>query len=41
MRRVKGRPRDKGKRYYNNGTEHVLAYECPGEGWVLGRLKKR
>jgi hypothetical protein len=37
----RGNPRPKGKRYYNNGSEHVLAFECPGIGWVLGRLKRK
>lgn len=29
-----------GKRFYNNGSIQVLAYECP-EGFVKGMLKKR
>lgn len=28
----------KGKRWWNNGTEHRRSAECPGEGWVLGRF---
>jgi len=36
-----GMPKPKGKRYYNNGSEHVLAYEPPAEYWVPGRLRKR
>lgn len=28
----------KGKLWWNNGTEQTRAFECPGEGWVRGRL---
>jgi hypothetical protein len=28
----------KGKLWWNNGTEHRREYECPGEGWIRGRL---
>ena len=28
-----------GKRWYNNGIQSVMAFECP-EGYVLGRLMK-
>lgn len=28
-----------GKRWYNNGINSVIAFECP-KGYVLGRLKK-
>ena len=27
-----------GKKWYNNGIEEKLVIECPGEGWVKGRL---
>ena len=38
---IKGMPTPKGKIYYNNGTEHVLAYEPPAEHWIPGRLRKK
>jgi len=28
----------KGKLWWNNGVEQTRAFECPGEGWVRGRL---
>ena len=37
---VLGMYRPKGKRYYNNGSEHVLAYEPPSSDWIPGRLRK-
>jgi hypothetical protein len=37
---VPGRPVPKGKRYYNNGIEHVLTYEPPDNSWTPGRLRK-
>jgi hypothetical protein len=27
-----------GRRWWNNGTSNKMVNECPGEGWVLGRL---
>lgn len=30
----------KGKSWWNNGKSGTLAFECPGEDWVRGRLKK-
>lgn len=29
-----------GKLWWNNGVRTVRAKECPGEGWVRGRLKR-
>lgn len=28
----------RGKRWWNNGVNQTRAFECPGEGWVRGRL---
>ena len=28
----------KGKLWWNNGVEQTRAFECPGEGWIRGRL---
>jgi len=30
-----------GRRWWNNGTETLMSVECPGEGFVLGRLYKK
>lgn len=30
----------KGKKRWNNGIKETFSKECPGEGWVLGKLKK-
>lgn len=27
--------------WWNNGTEHKRSIECPGEGWVIGRIFKK
>ena len=37
--REKCRERQTGKKWWNNGTDNKLQKECPGEGWVKGRLK--
>lgn len=29
-----------GKHWWNNGKEQILSKECPGEGFVKGRLKR-
>lgn len=41
--RQKFRDLNKGKKYWNNGKQNKFQKECPGEGWVRGRLpyKKR
>ena len=31
----------RGKRWWNNGKEETQSHECPGEGWVLSRLKTK
>lgn len=36
---LKGHKTNNGKKWWNNGSEQVLAIECP-EGWVNGRLGK-
>jgi len=33
-------PSQMGSSWWNNGTEQVKVFECPGEGWVQGRLGK-
>lgn len=30
--------RDIGKHWWNNGADQKFTYECPGDGWVKGRL---
>ncbi len=30
-----------GKKLWNNGEQQKFSKECPGEGWVLGSLKKQ
>lgn len=30
----------KGKLWWNNSIKQTRAFECPGEGWVRGRLKR-
>lgn len=30
----------KGSKCWNNGERNKLAFECPGEGWVLGMLRR-
>lgn len=37
----KGGKARKGWKFWNNGVEDKIAPECPGEGWILGRLKSK
>jgi len=30
-------PSAKGKNWWNNGVSQKLCFECPGDGWILGR----
>jgi len=30
-----------GKKWWNNGTETLMSVECPGDGFVLGRLYRK
>ena len=30
-------PSSKGKKWWNDGVSQKLCFECPGDGWVLGR----
>jgi hypothetical protein len=32
-------PLNKGKKWWNNGFENKMTFNCPGDGWVLGRLE--
>lgn len=39
---LKGKPNGrKGQQWWNNGSQDIMTYECPGEGWVRGRLSKK
>jgi hypothetical protein len=29
-----------GRRWWNNGIETKMSFDCPGDGWVLGRAKE-
>jgi hypothetical protein len=31
----------KGKLWWNNGKYQKRSVECPGDGWIRGRLKKK
>lgn len=31
----------RGMKYWNNGTINKRSKECPGDGWVRGRLKRK
>ena len=35
---VENGKKTKGKLWWNNGVEQTRSFECPGEGWVRGRL---
>ena len=30
----------KGTKWWNNGTDCTRSHNCPGKGWILGRIKK-
>lgn len=38
--REKCREAIKGRKWWNNSIEQTQAFECPGEGWTHGMLKK-
>ena len=31
-------PSQNGRRYWNNGVKNTMSTECPGEGWIAGKL---
>ena len=33
--------KNKGKKWYNNGKINKFCHECPGKGWINGRLPFR
>jgi hypothetical protein len=33
------KPHKQGTKFWNNGVENRMCKECPGEGWVRGRMK--
>jgi hypothetical protein len=39
----KGKPNQNvaGKFWWNDGTRTIRSKECPGEGWVRGRMKRK
>ena len=30
-----------GRKWFTNGVDEIHQYECPGEGWARGRLKRK
>ena len=33
-------PSHKGRKWWNDGKTNKVCVECPGEGWVAGRIKR-
>ena len=31
--------KNKGKKWWNDGTNSKFCLECPGNGWILGRIR--
>jgi hypothetical protein len=37
----KRRQQIKGRKWWNNGISSKMSFECPGNGWILGRVKTK